>query len=126
MAKCPFGVLQVDFLDRTITPQRVAPQQLNFIFFLEKVKFLECLKALQRYIRLLNYYKTYIPRLAGRLTPFSQILKMTDGKDETSITPELMNEFNNLNNTLDTCCQIALWQPHPHIQLVLITDASIH
>ena len=35
-----------------------------------------------------------------------------------------MKEFREINETLDRCCQLALRQPLPGKQLVLMTDAS--
>ena len=75
MTKCHFGVQEVDFLGRTITTNGVAPQKHKMAKFLEKVKFPRSKKALQRYIGFLNYYRNYIPRLAERLTPFSNYSK---------------------------------------------------
>ena len=124
MAKCHFGVQQVDFLGRTITSKGVAPQKQKIAKFLEKVKFPRSKKALQRYIGFLNYYRNYIPRLAERLTPFFQLLKTTDAKTKIPITPNIMKEFREINKALDRCCQLALRQPIPGKQLVLMTDAS--
>ena len=86
MAKCHFGVQEVDFLARTITTKGVAPQKRKIAKFLEKVKFPRSKKALQRYIGFLNYYRAYIPRLAERLSPFFQLLKTTDAKTKIPIT----------------------------------------
>ena len=72
----------------------------------------------------MNYYRNYIPRLAERLTPFFQLLKTTDAKTKIPITPDLMKEFSEINEALDRCCQLALRQPLPGKQLVLMTDAS--
>ena len=69
MSKCHFGVKQVDFLGRTITPDGVAPQADKVTNFLSKLRFPKSKKALQRYIEFLNYYRNYIPRLSG--TAFS-------------------------------------------------------
>ena len=124
MAKCHFGVQEVDFLGRTITTKGVAPQKQKITKFLEKVKFPRSMKALQRYIGFLNYYRNYIPRLAERLTPFLQLLKTTDSKTKTLITPDITKEFRERNEALDRCCQLALRQPLPGKQLVLMTDAS--
>ena len=124
MAKCHFGVQQVDFLGRTITTKGVAPQKQKITKLLEKVKFPRSKKALQRYIGFLNYYRNYIPRLAERLTPFFQLLKTTDAKTKIPITPAIMKEFRKKNAALDRCCQLALRQPLPGKQLVLMTDAS--
>ena len=124
MAKCHFGVQEVDFLGRTITTNGVAPQKQKIAKFLERVKFPRSKKALQRYIGFLNYYRNYIPRLAERLTPFFQLLKTTDAKTNIPITPDIMKEFREINEALDRCCQLALRQPLPGKQLVLLTDAS--
>ena len=123
MTKCHFGVQEVNFLGRTITTNGVAPQKQNITKFLEKVKFPRSKKARQRYIGFLNYYRNYIPRLAERLTPFFQLLKITDTKTKIPITPDIMKEFREINEALDRCCQLALRQPLPGKQLVLMTDA---
>ena len=48
MAKCHFGVQEIDFLGRTTTTKGVAPQKQKITKFLEKVKFPRSEKALQR------------------------------------------------------------------------------
>ena len=124
MAESNFEVQQVDFLGRKRTTKLVAPQKQKITKFLEKVKFPRSKKVLQRYIGFLNYYRNYIPRLAERLTPFFQLLKTTDAKAKTPITPDIMNEFREINKALDRCCQLALRQPLPGKELVILTDAS--
>ena len=124
MAKCVFGVQEVDFLGRTITTKGVAPQKQKIANFLEKVNIPRSKKALQRHIGFLNFYRSYIPRLAERLTPFFQLLKTTDAKTKLRITPDIMKDFREINEALDRCCQLALPQPLPGKQLVLMTDAS--
>ena len=124
MTKCHFGVQEVEFLGRTITTKGVAPQKQKIAKFLERVKFPRSKKALQRYIGFLNYYRNYIPRLAERLTPFFQLLKTTDAKTKIQITHDIMKEFREINEALDRCCQLALRQPLPGKQLVLMIDAS--
>ena len=124
MTKCHFGVQEVDFLGRAITTKGVAPQKQKIAKFLEKVRFPRSKKAIQRYIGILNYYRNYIPRLAERFTPFFQLLKTTDAKTKIQITLDIMKEFREINEALDRCCQLALRQPLPDKQLVLMTNAS--
>ena len=62
--------------------------------------------------------------MAERLTPFFHLLKRTDAKTKIPITPDIMKEFREINEDLDRCCQLALRQPLPGKQLVLMTDAS--
>ena len=61
--KCHFGVTQIEFLGRTITPERVAPQDQKVKNFLSKVRFPKSKKQVQEYIAFFNYYRNYIPRL---------------------------------------------------------------
>ena len=124
MAKCHFGVQEIDFLGRTITTNGVAPQKQMIAKFLEKVKYPRSKKALQRYIGFLNYYRNYITRLAERLTPFFQLLKTTDAETKILITPDIKKALREINEALDRCCQLALRQPLPGKQLVVMTDAS--
>ena len=62
--------------------------------------------------------------MAERLTPFLQLLKTTDAKDKIPITPDIMKQIRERNEAPDRCCQLALRQPLPGKQLVLMTDAS--
>ena len=121
MHKCHFGATEIDFLGRTITPQGVKPQKQNVQNFLEKTKFPKSKKALQRYLGFLNYYRNYVPRLFERLDPFYKMLK-TDEK--VLVSKELVQQFEEINNALDKCCDLALQQPIANKQIALMTDAS--
>ena len=121
MSKCHFGVKQVDFLGRTITPDGVAPQADKVKDFLAKLKFPKSKKALQRYIGFLNYYRNYIPRLSERLTPFFKLLKETS---KFYVPTNLVEDFTNLNQLLENSCQLALKQPLKDKQLIVMSDAS--
>ena len=52
--KCHFGVKQVEFLGRTISPEGISPQARKIQNFLDKLRFPKSKKALQRYLGLLN------------------------------------------------------------------------
>ena len=54
IAKCHFAVQKVDFIGRTIKTKEVAPQKQKIAKLLEKVQFLQSIKALQRYNGFLN------------------------------------------------------------------------
>ena len=62
-------------------------------------------------------FRNYIPRLEERLTPFFQLLKTRDTKTKIPITPDIIEEFREINEALDRSCL-------PGKQLVLMTDAS--
>ena len=121
MSKCHFGVKQVDFLGRTITPAGVAPQADKVKDFLSKLRFPKSKKALQRNIGFLNYYRNYIPRLSERLSPFFKLLKENS---KFYIPTILVEDFTNLNKLLENSCQLALRQPLKDKQLIVMSDAS--
>ena len=120
--KYHFDATEIYFLGRTITPDGVKPQKERISNFLEKTKFPKSKKALHRYLGILNYYRNYTPRLSEKLVPFFHLLK----KDEkVLVTKELVEQFNEINSDLDRCSQLALKQPLPNKQLLLMTDASL-
>ena len=121
MSKYHFGVEQVDFLRRTITPNGVAPQADKVADFLSKLRFPKSRKALQRYIGFLNYYRNYIPLLSERLSPFFKLLKETS---KFYVPTNLVEAFTNLDKLLEKSCQLTLKQPLKNKQLIVMSDAS--
>ena len=59
--------------------------------------------------------------MAEKLNPFYKLLKT---EVPINITSELKETFDSVNKSLSDACQLALKQPIPGKQLVLITDAS--
>ena len=53
-AKCHFGVRQVEFLGRTISPEGISAQARKIQNFLDKLRFPKSNKALQRYLGFVN------------------------------------------------------------------------
>ena len=119
--KCHFGVRQVEFLGRTISPEGISPQARKIQNFLAKLRFPKSKKALQGYLGFVNYYGNYIPRMAEKLNPFYKLLKT---EVPINITSELKEPFDSVNTALSHACELALKQPIPGKQLVLMTDAS--
>ena len=102
MHKCHFGATDIDFPGRTITPEGVKPQKKNYQL-LGKDKIPEVQESLQRYLGFLNYYRNFIREICSILP--------------TRILQRDQQRF-------DRCIQLALKQPLPNKQLVLMTDAS--
>ena len=119
--KCHFRVRQVEFLGRTISSEGVSPQSHKIQNFLNKLRFPKSKKALQRYLGFVNYYKSYIPRMAEKLNPFYKLLK---AEVPINITSEFKESFDSVNTALSDACQLALKQPILGKQVVLMTDAS--
>ena len=119
--KCHFGVRQVEFLGRTISPDGISSQARKIQKFLDKHRFPKSKTALQRYLDFVNYFRNYIPRRAEKLNPFYKLLKT---EVPINITSELKETFNSVNKARSEACQLALKQPIPGKQLVLMTDAG--
>ena len=119
--KCHSGVRQVEFLGRTISSEGVSPQSHKIQNFLSKLRLPKSEKVLQRYLCFVNYYRKYIPGMAEKLNPIYKFLK---AEVPINITSELKETFDSVNEALSDACQLALKQPIPGKQLVLMTDAS--
>ena len=59
--------------------------------------------------------------MAEKLNPFHKLLK---AEVPINITSELKETFDSVNKALSDACQLALKQPIPGKQIVLLTDAS--
>ena len=92
--KCHFGVRQVEFLGRTISPEGISPQARKIQNFLDKLRFPKSKKALQCYLGFVNYYRNYIPRMAEKLHPFYKLLET---EVPIKITSELKETFDSVN-----------------------------
>ena len=119
--KCNFGVRQLEFLGRTISSEGVSPQSHKIQHFLDIVRFPKSKKASQRYLGFIYFYTNYIPRMAEKLNLFYKLLK---AEVPINITSELKETFDSVKKALSDACQLALKQPIPGKQLVLMTDAS--
>ena len=119
--RCHFGVRQVEFLGRTISSEGILPQSQKNQSFSNKLRFPKSKKALQRYLGFVNYYRKDIPRMVEKLNPFNKLLK---AEVPINITSKLKDTFDSVNKALSDACQLALKQPIPGKQLVLMTDAS--
>ena len=119
--KCHFGVRQVEFLGRTISPEGISPHARKIENFLDKLRFPKSKNALQPYQGLVNYYRNYIPRMTEKPNPFYKMLKT---EVPINLTSDLIETFKSVNKALIDACQLALKQSIPGKELDLMTDAS--
>ena len=119
--KCHFGVTQVEFLGRTNSSEGVSPQPHKIQNFLNKLRFPKSKKVLQHHLGFVNYYRNYVPRMAEKLNPFYKLLT---AEVPLNITSELKETFDSVNKALSDACKLALKQPIPAKQLILVNDAS--
>ena len=119
--KCHFVVRQGEFLGRTISSEGASPQSHKIQNILNKLRFSKSKKASQRYLGFVNSYSNYICRMAEKLDPFYKFLK---AEVPIKVTSELKETFDSVNKALSDACELALKQPIPGKQLLLMTDAS--
>ena len=119
--KCHFGVRQVEFLGRTMSSERLTPQSHKIQNFLGQLRFPKSKKAFQRYLGFVNFYRKCIPRMAEKLNPFYNLLK---AEVPINITSEFKDTFDSVNKALSDAFELALKQPIPGKQLVLMINSS--
>ena len=108
--KCHFGVRQVEFLGRTLSPEGISPQARKIQNFLDKLRFPKSKKALQINMGFVNYCRNYIPRLTEKLNTFYKLLKT---EVPINFTSELKEIFHSVKKALSDACELALKQPIP-------------
>ena len=118
---CHFGVRQFEFRGRTISPAGTSPQARKIQNLLNKLIFPKSKKALQRCLDFVNYYRKCIPKVAEKLNSLYKLLKTEVPINTTS---ELKKTYDSVNKAHSDVCQLALKQPVPGKQPVLMTDAS--
>ncbi len=105
MSKSQFGVQEIEFLGRTITPKSMSPISEKVEKFLSNLSIPSNVKQAQRFIGFINFYKDFIPKLSEKLLPFYKLLK-TDA--EFKITDEQEESFRCLIEDLKNACNTSL------------------
>ena len=116
-----FGSTQVEFLERTILAEGISPQGRKIKNFLDKFRFLQSKKALQRYLSFRELLQKLYSQDGYEPKQFYKLLK-TEGP--IKITSELKKTFDSVNEALSEDCQLALQQLIPGNRPVSMTDAS--
>ena len=123
MGKCEFGQKQIEYLGKTISSTGIAPIEKRVTDYLNKLKPPNSVKALQRYLGFVNFYRSYIPRLADKTCCLQELIK----KD----VPFKLNEQHKdaifeINESLLKATKVSPKLPLPDKQLVIMCDASEH
>ena len=123
MAKSQFGVQEIEFLGRTITPKGMSPINAKVEKFLNNLSIPSIVKQAQRFIGFVNFYKEFIPKLSEKLLPFYKLLK---NDVEFKISSDQEDSFKSLIEDLKKACNTSLRMPLPNKLFVIVTDASEH
>jgi hypothetical protein len=119
LEKCVFAVSELDFLGHRISAAGVAPLGNNGQVILDFPKPADC-KAMQRFLRMMNFYRRFLPGIAGTLRPLTGALA---GNPKTlPCTPDMETAFAATKAALVAAVHLA--SPLPGAVLTLATDAS--
>jgi hypothetical protein len=119
LEKCVFAVSKLDFLGYGISADGVAPLRDNVQVILDFPKPTDC-KAMQRFLGMINFYRRFLPGVAGTLHPLTAALS---GNPKTlPWTPDMETAFAGAKAALVAAVPLA--HPLPGAVLALATDAS--
>ena len=121
MAKCEFGVPEIKYLGWTISRTGQSTQKDKIEKQLATMKMPRTTGHIQKMVGFMNYYKSYIPRLAEKLLPFYRLLQKGQ---KMKMTPIHKKMFQILKQDLKTAMLRSLRLPLADKQFVLMADAS--
>lgn len=125
LAKCLFGVKELNFLSHCITEYGITPSQ-DRVECIKNFPIPKSIKQIQRFIGMVNYYHRFIPKLAELLAPiYSYLAQEAKNKNKNKIvtwSEELDTIFQKTKNALVNITMLA----HPQRQgkFAIATDAS--
>ena len=118
-SKCVFGARELKFLGHRVTADgiRPLPGKVQAVLRYEPPK---TVRALQRFLGMLNFYRRFLPRIAEVLRPLTDAL--AGAPKRLFWTPQMESAFKEAKNRLAQAT--LLTHPVPSAQLRLRTDAS--
>ena len=123
MNKCEFGQQQSEYLGKSISSTGIAPIEKRITDYLKKLKPPNSVKALQLYLGFVNFYRSYIPRLADKTAILHELIK-----EDTNFKLEQRHKdvMFDINESLLKATKLSLKLSLPDKQLVIMCDASEH
>ena len=117
--KCTFGSDKIDFLGHEISSEGVRPMA-SKVEAVQQFPVPKTIKALQEFLGMVNYYRRFIPDVAGLTSPLSDILR---GKPKhLQWNDQQQAAFEQTKKAL--CNAVRLTYQDPKAALRLTTDAS--
>ena len=118
-SKCVFGARELDFLGHWVSTQgiRPLPDKVEAVWRFERPR---TVKALQRFLGMVNFYRRFIPGVAATLRPFTDAL--AGAPRQLKWTDAMTTAFSCTKQRLADA--VMLFYPVPNIKLRVNTDAS--
>ena len=117
--KCIFGVKQLEFLGHKVSKDGIEalPEKVRAVHSFQTPT---TLKALQRFLGIVNFYRRFLPGIAGVLRPLTDALKGSPKRLKWSTTME--EAFERAKKRLAKATMLA--HPVRDAELQLVTDAN--
>ena len=123
MNKCEIGQKQNEYLGKLISSTGIAPIEKRITDYLKKLKPLNSVRALQRYLGFVSFYRSYIPRLADTTAVLHELPK----KDaDFKLEQRHKDVIYDINESLLKAAMLSLKLALPEKHSVLMCDASEH
>lgn len=122
-AKCVFGVSEISFLGHVITKSGFKPLPIRVEAILQFNK-PTTVKSLRQFLGMLNFYHSFLPKIADIQIPLNKFLQGSDRKGNTEIiwNDEAVSAFEQCKHTLASATLLHF--PSPDANLALLTDCS--
>ncbi|GFU59169.1 retrovirus-related Pol polyprotein from transposon 297 [Trichonephila clavipes] len=124
ISKCVFGVTELIFLGHLITPDGIKPLPDKVQAVLD-YKQPETVVSLRKFLGLLNFYRSFLPKAAEQQYLLSEFLKGSKGKKDSkplNWSSEAITAFQRCKQALADAALLA--HPSPSAPLALHVDAS--
>jgi transposase InsO family protein len=118
-AKCVFAATAVDFLGHRVTADGIMPLRRHVDALLQLPVPSE-VKQLQRFLGLVNFYRRFLPGIAGTLRPLTDALR--GNPKVLDVTPAMVAAVESAKAALASATVLA--HPAPDATLSVATDAS--
>jgi len=117
--KCSFAQSEIDYLGHKITAAGIIPLRRHVDALLLQPR-PQDVRGLQRFLGMINFYRRFLPGVAGTLRPLTDALK--GNPKSLPWSKELQTAFDSAKSALASA--VSLTHPTPSAEVSLVTDAS--
>ena len=118
-AKCVFGARELEFLGHCVMSEGIKPLE-EKVTTVQNFEVPKSVRALQRFLGMLNFYRRFLPNIAEVLLPLTDAL--AGAPKQLVWTTQITSAFKEVKSRLARATLLA--HPIPGTQLRLSTDAS--
>ena len=122
--KCIIAARELDFLGHHISQSGITPL-IDKVSAIQNFQPPKTVRALRKYLGMLNFYRQFLPHIAETLKPLHALLSGKVSKYKPITFSKTENEaFENSKSALVNACSLAF--PVHNARTQIVTDASLH